>query len=176
MALDSGNTGSGLRGLIAALTRELTSAKELVLSLDVEVYSRPDSGSIGAHIRHDLNFVECLLKGLETGVVDHVHRERDRTIETDRAFAAARIDAVIDRLEKVDVDSRAALFVVSEIDRSMLHRSTVSREFEFVLSHTIHHHALIKQKLKDADTALDPTFGVAPSTLEYWRQAGRYRP
>lgn len=175
MALDSGKTSEGLRHLIAALIRELTSAKGLILSLDAEIYSRLEdgSGSIGAHIRHDLNFVECFLKGIETGVVDYANRERDPRIETDRSFAASRIDAVIDQLAALDADPRTALFVASEIESTMLHRSTVSRELEFVLSHTIHHHALIKLKLRDAKTAPAPEFGVAPSTLEYWRQAGR---
>lgn len=175
MALDSGGSGNGMRGLTAALTRELTSAKELILSLDLLTYStpEPDNGSIGAHIRHDLNFIESVLNGAVAGIVDHAKRERDPRIETDAMYAAARIDAVIERLERFDLDPRTALFVVSEIDSAMLHRSTVSRELEFVLSHTIHHHAIIKQKLKDAASRVDASFGVAPSTLEYWRQAAR---
>lgn len=173
MALDSGGSGNGMRGLTAALIRELVSAKGLILSLDGVTYlaSEPGGGSIGAHIRHDLNFVEGVLNGAATGIVDHTKRERDPRIETDARYAAARIDAVIDRLERFDLDPRAALFVVSEIDSTLLHRSTVSRELEFVLSHTIHHHAIIKQKLDDA--VVDPAFGVAPSTLEYWRQTAR---
>lgn len=175
MALDSGKTGSGMRDLIAALARELASAKALILGLDADAYTRSENeaGGIGSHIRHDLNFVECVLNGVESGVVDYAKRERDRRIETDASFAAARIEAVIERLESFEVDPRTALFVVSEIDASLLHRSSVSREIEFVLSHTIHHHALIKQILKDAGRMLDSSFGVAPSTLEYWRQAGR---
>lgn len=164
-----------MRELIARLIGELETAKQVVLGLDDETYaiSDGDAGSIGAHIRHDLNFVECVLKGLESGVVDYTNRVRDRCLETDRRFAAGRIEEVIVLLGSLDADPRTVLFVVSEINDSLLHRSTVSRELEFVLSHTIHHHAIIKQKLKDAESNFDPAFGVAPSTLEYWRRVGR---
>jgi hypothetical protein len=175
MALDSGGARIGMGGLVSSLIGELETAKELILGLDDETYSisEDDAGSIGAHVRHDLNFVECVLKGLESGVVDYTKRVRDRCIETDQKFAAARIDDIMYRLKRLDVDARTVLFVVSEIDSSLLHRSTVSRELEFVLSHTIHHHAIVKEKLKGIQRDFDPGFGVAPSTLEYWRQVGR---
>lgn len=175
MALDSGSSTAGLYDLIARLTGELATAQQMVRSLDDEIYSisHDDASSIGAHVRHDLNFVEAVLNGLETGVVDYANRERDRRLETDREFVAERIETIISRLEVVDADPRKVVFVVSEIDASLLHRSTVSRELEFALSHTIHHHAIIKQKLKNTASIVDPAFGVAPSTLEYWRQVGR---
>ena len=175
MALDSGGSRTGLQTLLGRLVGELESAMRLALSLDQSSYGRSDDGQggIGAHIRHDLNFVECVLKGIETGIVDYATRERDERIETDPAFAASRIEDVIATLKSLNVDPRTVLFVVSEIDASLSHRSTVSRELEFVLSHTIHHHAIIKQKLRDTASNIDPAFGVAPSTLEYWRQAGR---
>ena len=175
MALDSGGSRTGIGTLLVRLASELETAKQVVLGLDDETYaiSEGDAGSIGAHVRHDLNFVECVLKGFQSGVVDYTKRVRESRLETDRMFAVARIKEVIGQLESLDIDPRSVLFVVSEIDASLLHRSTVSRELEFVLSHTIHHHAIIKQKLKAAAASFDPAFGVAPSTLEYWRQVGR---
>lgn len=175
MALDSGGSRTGIGTLIVRLASELETAKRLVLTLDYSQYncSEEGHGSIGAHTRHNLNFVECVLKGLETGIVDYTNRDRDKRIETDPAFAAARIDEIISRLKRLDVDPRTALFVASEIEASLLHRSTVSRELEFVLSHTIHHHAIVKEKLKGTQGNFDPGFGVAPSTLEYWRRVGR---
>lgn len=175
MALDSGGSRARLRTLLVRLADELETSRQLVLGLDDETYaiSEDDGGTIGAHVRHDLNFVECVLNGLESGVVDYTNRVRDRSIETDRKIAAGRIGEVIDRLKSLDADPRTALFVVSEFDSSLLHRSTVSRELEFVLSHAIHHHAIIKQKLQDTELSVDASFGVAPSTLEYWRQVGQ---
>jgi len=172
MALDSGGRKDETRGLTAALIRELVSAKKLIASLDPVDYSTSGSGSgsIGAHIRHDLNFIESVLNGVTDGVVDYAKRERDPRIETDLNFAASRIDTVIERIKKLNTHRHTTLCVVSEIDATMLHRSTLSRELEFVLSHTIHHHAIIKQKLTDAGANPDVAFGVAPSTLEYWQR------
>ena len=75
-----------MRELIARLIGELEAAKHLILSLDDETYSIPedDAGSIGAHVRHDLNFVESVLTGSHSGIVDYTRRVRDRRLETNR--------------------------------------------------------------------------------------------
>ena len=48
--------------------------------------------------------------------------------------------------------------------------STVARELRFLVSHTVHHYALIAMVLRGH--GLDPgeEFGVAPSTLAYWSE------
>jgi hypothetical protein len=61
--------------------------------------------------------------------------------------------------------------IASEVDVVIMHRSSISREIEFVHSHTVHHHALIAEKLSSQGIETGRYFGVAPSTLEYW-QAG----
>jgi hypothetical protein len=48
-------------------------------------------------------------------------------------------------------------------------RSSVSRELQFLLSHTVHHYALIAMTLRAAGVELDEELGVAPSTLAYQR-------
>jgi len=45
--------------------------------------------------------------------------------------------------------------------------SSVRRELQFLLSHTVHHHALVKEMLRGRGRTVDGTFGVAPSTLEH---------
>ena len=49
-------------------------------------------------------------------------------------------------------------------------RSTVRRELQFLLSHTIHHFALIGLLLHQQGIDPGPDFGVAPSTLRHWRE------
>jgi hypothetical protein len=51
-------------------------------------------------------------------------------------------------------------------------RTTLKRELRFLVSHTIHHYALIAVILKLQGFDCGPDFGVAPSTIEYWKQAG----
>jgi hypothetical protein len=57
--------------------------------------------------------------------------------------------------------------VRSESDTGVWLTSSVAREMEFVLSHMIHHHALIAEKLVGQGIILDRAFGVAPSTKSY---------
>ena len=45
--------------------------------------------------------------------------------------------------------------------------STVGRELAYLLSHTIHHYALIRLLAYDHGVRLDAEFGVAPSTLKH---------
>ena len=45
--------------------------------------------------------------------------------------------------------------------------STISRELQYLASHTVHHYALIALHLRDAGFTTDPDFGVAPSTLKH---------
>ena len=49
------------------------------------------------------------------------------------------------------------------------------RELQFLVSHTIHHYALIGVLLaaEGFDVSLEfPEFGVAPSTLTHWKETG----
>ena len=52
-------------------------------------------------------------------------------------------------------------------------RSTLSREMQFVSTHVIHHHALIRLTLAQRGVEAPPEFGVAPSTLAYRAQEER---
>jgi hypothetical protein len=45
--------------------------------------------------------------------------------------------------------------------------SSVGRELQTLSSHTIHHFALIGMTLLAHGVAVDPDFGMAPSTLRY---------
>jgi hypothetical protein len=48
--------------------------------------------------------------------------------------------------------------------------STVRRELQFLLSHTVHHFALIAVLLERFEIAVPDDFGIAPSTLRYWQE------
>lgn len=129
--------------------------------------------SAGAHLRHVIDCYRCFLLGLESREVDYDARDRDRRIETDRDFAAGAIAQVIDRLQnlpdasldtelKIQVDTAAW-----EQGKTLWTRSTIARELQFLLSHTVHHYALIALILRGHGFDPGAEFGVAPSTLEY---------
>lgn len=158
--------------VLQMLRREFERAHDLILRLDDATYteSRNGTGSVGGHFRHDLDFADSLLKGIGTGLIDYNKRTRDTRIESDRTYAAGRCRESIEKFRDLPVSiTERPIHVVSEIDDTRSFLSSVGRELEFVHSHTVHHHALIKEKLAAFGIPLDANFGVAPSTLEYWK-------
>lgn len=159
--------------LAAAVIRELNRGVKLLKTIEAETYSasRTGTGSIGGHIRHNLDLVNCVLNGIAERRVDYGRRERDVRIETDRAYAAEQIRFAIRRLSALTPEIiRGPILVRSEIDEDAWLHSTAARELEFLHSHTIHHYALIAERLQAANLRVDREFGVAPSTLKFWKQ------
>lgn len=127
------------------------------------------TNSIGAHFRHNLEFAIQFLAGFEAGEIDYASRVRDVRVATDRSYAIGRMRQVIEALGAIsDMPSRE-IRIVSEVDRESRLVSSVGRELEFLMSHTIHHYALISFKLRAIGIEVPDGFGVAPSTIRYWK-------
>ena len=174
MAFDGGKT-SAERRLKLALIDQLELGIDLIEHLDDQTFSGSDNGrgSVGAHIRHNINFVDAVIDGAISGSIDNTDRSRDRRIETDRSAASTKLRSLIEALVKVPMNIAELVSVASELDPMLQHPSTLGRELEFAISHTIHHYALIRERLESSGVQFDPRFGIAPSTLEYWRTAKR---
>jgi uncharacterized damage-inducible protein DinB len=169
--------------------RQLEQGIELIRSLDDAIFvSCPESpfpGGIGAQVRHCVDFYDCLLGSMVGGRVDYARRGRDPRTETDRAHALERLRELIGALERLDATrAQRELWVRSEAapDAEEEHawtRSSMRRELEFLLSHTIHHYALIVVLLRlhghKTPAGLEG-FGVAPSTERHWRESGSSSP
>lgn len=172
--LDTTCTGAITQdSLLSALIRELEQGVSVIESIDDITYRRKTniSGSVGAQFRHNLDFVTNLIRGIEDGRIDHSDRERDVRVETDREYAIGRFDTLISRLNYLNPRiMRKSVLVRSEVDGRMWLPSSVAREAEFVHSHTVHHHALIAEKLAALGIKSNRMFGVAPSTIEYWKR------
>ena len=157
--------------LFDKLAAELERGRLLIATIDDDAFVRTseNTGTIGAHFRHNFDVVNRLLEGVESGLIDYSKRERDARIESDRVYAIERYADLIRGMQARPAAAfPAAVNVRSESDPSVWLPSSVGREVEYVHSHTIHHHALIAEKLSAAGIKLAKDFGVAPSTLEYW--------
>jgi hypothetical protein len=128
------------------------------------------AGSVGAHLRHNLNFIETFVNGLERGELDYSDRTREVEIETSRSAALGKVLELSRAIDDLD-DSfpEAPIRVRSELFPDIVHISSIGRELEFLHSHTVHHYALITEILRSGDNELGFDFGVAPSTLRYWK-------
>ncbi len=129
-----------------------------------------DSSPVGVHVRHMIDHYRAFFTGLPEGRIDYDLRLRQTPLETDRRLALATILGLVGDIERID-DAMGAREVVvssrsagdsSDPDWS---RSTIKRELQFLVSHTVHHFALIRPMLQREGVAVDEQFGYAPSTL-----------
>ena len=155
---------------------------DLISTLSPEEYtgSHPHikTSSIGAHYRHHLEHVQLLLDGAHD-LVDYDRRKRDPEIQTSLSVARRRTQQLIERLEDISpekLEHRVAVVHQScdDADQRPVCHSTFEREVLFVLSHAVHHYALINviHQLV-TDRPCHAGFGVMPSTLSYERSQGR---
>lgn len=128
-------------------------------------------GGIGAHFRHVLDHYESFVRGVESGTIDYDIRERDREVERVRARALERVDELCESLARlVPAAARAPLTVLvdcGEPRERVASPSSVARELQFLVSHTVHHYAVIALMLRSRGLEPGRDFGVAPSTLNY---------
>jgi uncharacterized damage-inducible protein DinB len=159
----------------AALAAVLDQLKAVVGCLHDEQYTQKPVGvvhsSIGGHVRHCLDHVRALLNASETGQLDYDQRDRGTTIESDRAAALGAIRALRNRLDAlpddiIDRPIRLSVLMISD-GAPMEVQTTFGREMAFVLSHTIHHNALIGTMVKILSGWLPDRFGYAPSTITH---------
>lgn len=159
--------------LIEAVKGEFARATGLIRTLDDRSYIQwaDEKSSIGTHFRHNYDFAKNCLIGLRTAKIDYSMRERDTRIEQDREYAVERIIGLIESFETMPMELLGGQIQVrSEVDGTMWHVSSAPREIEFLYSHTVHHHAMIAEKLKSLSIVVPDGFGVALSTLEFWNK------
>ncbi|MDG2168575.1 MAG: hypothetical protein P8L44_11705 [Opitutales bacterium] len=129
--------------------------------------------TIGGHARQNLDHFLCLKSGLESGRVDYDARDRDEFLETNPDYAASKMEELIaftnslegvnlDKPLKVKMDSRS-----SHEEEQRWSQSSLRRELQFLINHTIHHYALIATPCSREGLQLPEDFGVAPSTLRF---------
>lgn len=131
--------------------------------------SRILSGAtIGGHVRHVLEFYQCLLATPSHGIVNYDLRKRDHAMETSPMAALETLEKLLLELDRCDTDANLLLCGTYSPDTGQTHMvdSSMARELVYNLEHTIHHQALIRAGLieQDQEHLIPDTFGVAPST------------
>ena len=158
---------------VEALVRLLDDLTAVLIELPVDVYvARPAarvSGSIGGHVRHTLDHVGALLAADSASVLSYDHRERGTAVESDPAAAVRailRLKAALER-RRASAELASPLLVESMVTaegQAVAGWSTLGRELAFVISHTIHHQAIIALLLSSQSLDVPHGFGRAPST------------
>jgi len=153
----------------------------LLGKVDDEVYggAEPEhqaSTRIGPHFRHCIDAYTCLLDGLESGNINYDDRSRDPRIASQRAVGLAALERIVEGLGRLAIiDPETDLRVRVDTPNGALgpeatSRSTLHRELQFLVGHSVHHFALVAMILRQKGFEPGRDFGVAPSTLAHWKR------
>lgn len=166
---------SHLPALVADNILLLEQCADVLEGLPTEAYATADDrclgSSIGGHVRHCLEHYGSLLTGLDAGTIDYDQRARDRRLQVDVEAAGAALRstaaALARRLTFVRLERPLRVLAEGEASDGEVTASSIGRELGFLLSHTIHHCALIAVVMRLRGLATPSGFGVAPSTLRH---------
>lgn len=154
----------------------LRAGEELLSKISPDLYTRCFSegggASIGEHFRHNLEHYGCFLDGLRVREIDYDARRRELQYSSDPHVAAEGFAAVREAVAELDTSEgdfavRVQMDAGSNDAGDCWSQSSVRRELQFLLSHTVHHYAIIATLCRIGGYEPGSDFGVAPSTLRH---------
>lgn len=128
--------------------------------------------SIGGHMRHVIEHYLCFLRDTDGGRVDYEQRPRDIVLESDPKAALSKLRRIEEGFARIELGSgdhplSVRMEDAPELAAERWGKSSTRRELQFLLSHTIHHYALIAVNCRILGLDTPEGFGVAPSTLRH---------
>jgi hypothetical protein len=147
--------------------------RDLLTEISPADYARPldvfNGSSLGGHTRHIIEFYECLLTGLSTGVVNYDERQRDKQVEHNRDYALEVIRQLVRKLTQSGIPGGNATLKAKFGEHTVSIATTFQREEAYLIEHSIHHFALLRigVAVVSPQVCIHPHFGVAFSTLDY---------
>ena len=126
------------------------------------------NASIGKHVRHILEFYECLLFNNFNNIVNYDTRKRNLLLEENVEYTKDFISKIIDSLSKIE-DNSTILLMSTYQEQTISMESSMYREITYNIEHTVHHLAIISIAIPiHFDYInLSVNFGYADSTIQY---------
>ena len=159
------------RAIIAAINENLNQAVALLDTIDNEVYNNVSVGpyfsSIGSHIRHTLDFFNCIIEGLDQNQIDLTARKRDEKVATNSLEAKKSIYTIQETLNSfISINTNYLIHVTDNLGQGNV---TVNYTLDSIMahanSHAIHHFAVIGYMLHQMDIQHNiKGFGYNPTT------------
>ena len=125
-------------------------------------------------MRHIIERISCVLDSQPEGLVDYDARARDRLLEANPENATSALEGIRELLATLGAESEVPLQVKESVHQdnpAVAVASTLERELMSLVSHTIHHLAIIALLARSAGHQLRDDIGKAPSTIIYERSA-----
>lgn len=157
--------------VISAINENLQKASLLLTSIDQKIYIdesiAPYYSSIGSHIRHVLDFFNCIVEGLDVNNIDLTARKRDERVATQIPYALESILSIQQTLMSFsNVSTNYLIHVTDNLGQGNI---TVDYTLESILahanSHAVHHFATIGYMLHQLNVPHTVSgFGYNPTT------------
>ncbi|MGL4599591.1 MAG: DinB family protein [Bacteroidia bacterium] len=124
--------------------------------------------SISKHVRHVVEFYECLLFNCIDNTLCYDDRKRNMLLEENVKYTLDYITEIIDALEKIESNKRLLLIAKYQEQRISM-ESSLYRELTYNIEHTVHHLAIIGIALPIHFPYIHTpeNFGFADSTIQY---------
>ena len=157
--------------MISAILQNLNRGVRLLNSIDDKQYSddstAPYYSSIGVHMRHILDVFDCVLRGLESGVIDLSDRQRNEMAEIKVQAGIDYYSEIMSRLRQLEgADLDRVVQVRDDLGLGMVTaKYTLAAALIQAHSHAIHHFASIGYIIAQLGISLpDGDFGYNPTT------------
>ncbi|WP_298498012.1 DinB family protein [uncultured Algibacter sp.] len=126
----------------------------------------PYHSSIGSHIRHILDFYDCICNVNTENKVDLTARSRNKNVEADCVCAKDYLKQIIERLNAASFDINDNILVIDDLG---IGKTEIPYTYGSLLaqanSHTIHHYAIINYIFDSLGIVInDSDFGYNPTT------------
>lgn len=126
----------------------------------------PYHSSIGSHVRHILDFYDCIFTLNSENKIDLTRRGRDKSVESDCDCAEGYLNSITDKLKSLAFNLDDTVLVIDDLGMG---KTEILYTYAALLSqansHTIHHYAIINYILEGLNISInDPDFGYNPTT------------
>lgn len=156
--------------IIQSTLKTLQKSKNLLDCLQDDAFCNtslaPYYSSIGTHIRHILDFYDCIFNLDADNIIDLTARNRNKHIESKCNSAKNYLNTIINTLSNTDFNMDKTVNVIDDLGSGKLEiKYTLGAVFAQANSHTIHHYAIINYILEGLKIPFnDADFGINPTT------------
>ncbi|WP_308992311.1 hypothetical protein QLS71_001050 [Mariniflexile litorale] len=156
--------------IIQSTLKTLAKSKPLLDHLNDATFSNtsiaPYYSSIGIHLRHILDFYDCIFAVNLNNIIDLTTRSRNRVVESECDSAARYLNSIMDNLNKFGLAMTDSVLVTDDLGLGKVEMTySYGALFSQANSHTIHHYAIINYIMEGLNISInDSDFGYNPTT------------